>query len=258
MRETPLKVRLHAIVGDIEREAELYEQNGERAQLYRMRQLGSTSVTDEQLKNVYTNKFVKKGQPGRVFYDKLMTLPAQGMCPLCGQRVVSTLDHYLPKARFALLVVTPINLVPACSECNKSKLVDVPRRAEEQTLHPYYDDVELDQWLFAKVVRDRPVSLRFFVNPPEEWDDVLSARINQHFDDFKLGALFASHSGSELAVQRMMLAKVSERGGDIRVREQLQDSFESHASVHINSWQTAMYQALVGDDWYCEGGFDSI
>lgn len=107
-------------------------------------------MTEEQLKNVYENKFAKKGQPGRKVYDKLMSKPAQGICPLCGQRVVSTLDHYLPKAHFPVLSVVPINLIPSCSECNKSKTDHVPENAEQQTLHPYYDDVEEEQWLYSK------------------------------------------------------------------------------------------------------------
>jgi HNH endonuclease. len=215
-------------------------------------------VTGEQLQKVYTNKFARKGKPGRGFYDKLIALPAQGVCPLCGQRVVSTLDHYLPKAHYPLLSVVPNNLVAACSECNKAKLDSVPICAEDQTLHPYYDDVEQEQWLFSEVVIGTPVSVRFFVNPPDAWDDVIKSRIRKHFSDLRLGALYASHSGSELAVQRVMLAKVAERGGYAKVREQLQDLYESYSSIHVNSWQTAMYQAVVSNKWYCEGGFNSI
>ena len=258
MHETPLKENLRAVVGDVEKEAELYDQNGQNVKFFQMTQQNSPLVTNKQLENVYTNKFAKKGQPGRDLYDKLMALPKQGTCPFCGQRVVSTLDHYLPKAFFPLLAVVPVNLVAACSECNKTKLASIPQCEEDQTLHPYYDDVEQEQWLYAEVLRDIPVSLRFFVDPPNGWDDVLKARIKKHFDDLKLGALYASHSGSELSVQRIMLSKVAERGGVVRVREQLQDSFDAYYSLHVNSWQTAMYQALTINDWYCEGGFNNL
>ena len=102
---------------------------------------------------VYTNRMAKEGAPGRPVYNALKL--AARRCPLCGHRDVSTLDHYLPKTAFPLLCVTPSNLVPACSDCNKVKSDALPATAADQTLHPYFDDADQDAWLKAEVVQAR-------------------------------------------------------------------------------------------------------
>ena len=61
---------------------------------------------------------VRKNGPGRATYDLLKLSAKGGFCPLCGQRNVSTLDHYLPKESYPDLSILPINLVRACSDCN--------------------------------------------------------------------------------------------------------------------------------------------
>ena len=119
------------------------------------------------MEKVYTDRMAKEKVPGRPVYDRLKA--SQDICPFCGQRVVSQLDHYLPKANFPVLSVVPYNLVPSCSDCNKSKLSDVPNSEEEQIFHPYYDDVTTEQWLFAEVVEGTEVTLCFYVEAPDAW-----------------------------------------------------------------------------------------
>ncbi|WP_041069499.1 HNH endonuclease [Thiolapillus brandeum] len=257
MRESPLKSNLKSIAATVEAEAEQYETKAQAALFFKMPQNHALPVTDEQLKGIYDSKFAKKGQPGRFYYDKLKAIPSHGICPLCGQRVVSTLDHYLPKAHFPLLSVVPTNLIAACSECNKSKKDRIPEDASDQTLHPYFDSVDGEQWLYSEVCIGSPVSLRFYVSPPGEWDDVIKARIRKHFEGLGLGSLYASHSGAELAVIKVMLEKLFSRGGSESVKNHLHDIYDSHAAIHLNSWQTAMYQALASCDWYCDGGFNN-
>ncbi len=107
----------------------------------------SGHVSGEEMEKVYTDRMVKKNSPGRMYYDKLISSTANGRCPLCGQRVVSTLDHYLPKAHFPSLAIAPLNLVPSCKDCNKVKMDKIPQNSEEETLHPYFDDIEGEFWL---------------------------------------------------------------------------------------------------------------
>jgi hypothetical protein len=60
------------------------------------------------------------------------------------------------------------NLIPSCGDCNKAKLRSQPTSGEEQTLHPYFDDVDAT-WLKAKVIEADPPSLRFFPEAPATW-----------------------------------------------------------------------------------------
>lgn len=43
------------------------------------------------------------------------------MCPLCGQKVVEDLDHYIPRAKMPEYSVHLLNLIPTCHECNDDK-----------------------------------------------------------------------------------------------------------------------------------------
>ncbi|TGA97710.1 hypothetical protein E4665_11460 [Sporolactobacillus shoreae] len=70
---------------------------------------------------VYTQKMVPKSQLGRPYYDLFLSLPPNEKCPYCGQKKVSTLDHFLPKSVYTPLIVTPTNLVPSCKDCNTEK-----------------------------------------------------------------------------------------------------------------------------------------
>ena len=178
-----------------------------------------------------------------------------GVCPLCGHRTVSTIDHYLPKAAFPSLVVVPYNLVPACGVCNKVKLVDAPESAEDQTLHPYYDDVTDDQWLFAKVIETSPSSIVFFVRAPADWDEVLKARVDHHFDVLELGQLYSCQAATELANIRFQLENILRSAGAEAVQGHLNEGAISRRANHINSWQTAMYQAMAESIRFCNGGF---
>lgn len=258
--DTGLKRRLESIADDISDAADEYDRNAAIRSLYLLEEHEDVAgvVTRAEMEKVYTDRMAKEGTPGRPIYEKLKASAPYGICPLCGQRTVSTLDHYLPKANFPTLVVLPYNLIPACSDCNKDKLAKVPETAETQTLHPYYDNVANEQWLYAEIIQTTPASIRFFVNAPADWDDILKARVQHHFETLKLGALYVSQAASTLADIRGQLGSLFDRVGIVAVREHLNESELSRRENHINSWQTAMYQALANDDWFCSGGFRNV
>lgn len=74
-------------------------------------------------------------------YDALKGGRDEGLCPLCAHRDVEAPDHQLPKSKYPLLSVVPVNLVPACHRCNAIKSDADPKTASEQALHPYFDDL---------------------------------------------------------------------------------------------------------------------
>ncbi|GAW86881.1 conserved hypothetical protein [Bathymodiolus platifrons methanotrophic gill symbiont] len=252
-----LKDKLSSVVDNVNKAAEEFNRNGMDKSFYRLNEHDNIAkkVTENEMVLVYTNRMAKKGAPGRSVYDKLKASAPQGICPLCGQRTVSTLDHYLPKARFPLLVVVPFNLVPACYDCNKLKRSTVPTTTEEQTLHPYYDDVTSVQWLFAEVVKGPPVSISFFVKDVDDWSDAMNARIKQHFNIYGLGSLYTSQAGAELANIRCQLKNILVKSNSEDVRDQLLDAFKTRNNNHRNSWGTAMYKAMADNEWFCNGGF---
>ncbi|TRO62490.1 HNH endonuclease [Streptomyces sp. IB201691-2A2] len=215
-------------------------------------------MTKKEMTDVYTDRMAKKKAPGRVIYDDLILAPAHGICPLCAQRPVSTLDHHLPKADYWALAVDPLNLVPACADCNKTKLDIAAQTAGDETLHPYFDNVEGDEWLRAAVIESAPAAVTFFVDAPQAWDPILRQRMNTHFRVFELAALYACQAADEIFNINFHLTQLydaSAVGGLERVRAHLVEQAESRRNAHVNSWQTATYDALASSSWFCGGGF---
>ena len=214
-------------------------------------------VQANEMEALYTQRMVKKGSPGRHIYDKLISLPPHGKCPLCGHRTVSTLDHYLPKSRYLVLAVTPLNLVPACSDCNKFKSSIFPSCSEEALIHPYFDNIESDKWLFADVCHTSPATVRFRLNKPDSWGEVLFDRLIRHFKNMKLGCLYAAQAADELLHIHHQLLLIYNSGGASAVRQEMIDRAESCRKININSWRTATFEAFSNSDWFCDKGFDN-
>jgi hypothetical protein len=212
-------------------------------------------VTVDEMEKVYTQRMAKIGAPGRDIYDDIFASSPSGRCPLCMQRPVSTLDHYLPKAHFPTLAVAPLNLVPTCSDCNRNKLDIVPTTAGEVPLHPYYDKLGDEIWLMARVVESRPAALSFFVMPPIGWNDILSIRVNTHFRALGLAMLFASEAAEELLNIRHQLRVLNDADPDGGVRNELERRATSCARARPNGWRAAAYHAWFKSDWFCNGGF---
>jgi hypothetical protein len=215
---------------------------------------GVGTVDADEMKRVYKGTFVRsKGT--RDIYDQLKKLTPNDICPTCGQRTVATLDHYLAQSLHSLLTITPANLLPCCIDCNKAKLDVQPACRIEQTLHPYFDNIDDHHWLKAEVKEVAPAALLFYASPPALLGADMCARVHRHFATFGLASLYASHSAAELVNIRYGLMRIAERGTPDDVRGELSRRADSYRAAFQNSWQTAMYTALASSDWFCEGGF---
>lgn len=259
-----LRLRLNAVVESIVQSGEEYLDKGPTGQLYSIASnecdndtVVTGHVTKKELKDVYSVHMVSRAKPARSIYDSLVASAPFGRCPFCGFGHATTLDHYLPKSKFPKLSVMPLNLVPSCKDCNSGKQARTPTTEEEQSLHPYFDQshfVEC-QWLFARVLQTSPVTLQFFVSPPNDWSETSKNRVHVHFDEFRLAARYAVESSSQLACLRDTLAIHREINGAEAVKQHLNIEARSSSLQYRNSWQTAMFQALANSDWYCNGGF---
>ena len=260
IRDKNLRTNLTACTALVT-EAELeFESKITHGQIYTIvrETLVNGNVPASDFVDLYTGRMV--GNPaGRIHYDALLLAAPQGLCPFCAHRDVSTLDHYLPKTQYPRLSVVPINLVPACNDCNKGKSISYPTTSQQETLHPYYDDIEQDLWLTMTVNQTNPVSVVFSVNRPANWDDLLFERVQEHFTSFSLQKLYSTQAARELSGIKLNLINVYDSGaGTNGVKRLLVDSATSRAAHNPNSWQSALYLGLSDDPWFCAGGFRSI
>jgi len=259
VKDSELKANFEAIADTVELDADSYEVHSQNRTWYLIDESDNVDdlVSQDEMEKVYTNRMVGKKSPGRKYYDEIRQSSPHNICPLCGHRPVEQLDHFLPKAKFPSIVVLPINLIPSCEKCNKTKLVDVPNTQEEQTLHPYYDDVTQYQWLFAEVHETSPASVCFFTREVQQFDDELNRRIQYHFIKLELNTLYASQTGAYISEIKYRLIDLYKKGGVDEVQSYLVEEEKSRKRNHINSWQRAMFQALAKSGWFCDGGFNA-
>lgn len=223
-------------------------------------EISAGRVTKSELKNLYTYYLVEKDKPGRIVYDSLLASAPSGICPLCGAGYAVTLDHYLPKSKFPLLSISPLNLIPACRDCNTGKLTAYAQAYDQQSLHPYFDHglYQVDRWLTAEVLHSAPASIRFSTDPPKNWSDGDKERVKSHFTSLKLGERYAVLAAGELGSISAILRSFISKSGRIGVQEYLKACAASESDLHKNSWKTAMFHALANDDWFCQTGYQLI
>jgi hypothetical protein len=257
IRDPALKARMVAITDPIALASQEFDELASQNRLHQilLQPIVGGLVTTPEMEAVYTQRMAKKGSPGRDAYDELFNSAPQNKCPLCGHRLVTTLDHHLPKTRYPALAVAPLNLIPACSDCNKSKLAITPQNANDETLHPYFDDIQNARWLYAEVEESSPAALRFYVAAPDNWSTVLTSRVRMHFRRFSLADLYAAEAADELLNIRHQLELIYTAGGGDILRMEMEERADSCRAVYLNSWRTATYEAFSQNEWFCNGGF---
>lgn len=254
--DTGLKTRLMAALASVDAASGRFDQAAANGRLYELvPDEAVPGVSTGEMEKVYTQRMARKAAPGRRVYDAILGAAPNGVCPLCQQRVASTLDHFLPKAHFPALVVAPLNLVPACTDCNKAKLDALAKSADEVGLHPYYDDIDGETWLVAEVVEGAPSALLYRVAAPSHWGPVLACRVRHHFALLRLGQLYAVQAAEELANVRYQLELIHNVAGKDGIRAELRALYLSCLNARRNGWRTAAYSAWAGSDWFCDGGF---
>lgn len=256
-----LAARFNAATADFLALANLYENRANTNELYLFpsSQWGNGAalvfreLTKDELIALYTNHMAKRDQPGRSCYDQIMSLAPLGKCPLCGFGQVSTLDHFLSKARYPSFSVLPLNLIPACTDCNKGKGAGV-LDAQNQIPHPYFEvaRIETDTWLYATVTKTSPATAAFSVIPPDYWPEDLARRVVNYVRDLNLSTRFAIEAASELASLSDILSRFETSQ---QIYEHLGLIAQAERSNRRNSWKAALYEALSESVWYREGGY---
>lgn len=257
MTDQPLKAEILRTINQIESaelEYDLKKRTNELYQITRGTEI-SAIVTKKVLKEMYSDRFSKKGNVARKHYDLLILSAPNARCPLCGVRLVTTLDHNLPKSQYPLLSVSTLNLIPSCSDCNKGKQAAFPRSAVDETIHPYYDDLENVKWLSCRVIQIKPLLIEYYVCTPAGINPILDHRIINHFESFNLNALYRSHGIEEFSNRRLEFANLYNTGGRGLLRSHLEEGYRSRVAININSWQSAFYEAILNSNDFINGLF---
>jgi len=256
-RDEDYKSRLQRALPFIESESYNYDTIASSNSLFTM--VSSTNVNGivsvDEMEKLYDRKLVKKGQPGRKHYEKIKLSAKYNVCPLCDHRTVTTLDHILPKSLYPTFAVTPFNLVPACGDCNKIKSTYASTSSDDEVVHPYYDDISNEKFLFASLIEDRGnPSFTFYIKTSSP-ESTIERRLKKHLELLELNELYVANAARKLASINYRLSKLFQNGGKQSVHEHLKEEYDSNFQCNKNSWETAMYEIIYNNDWFCDGGF---
>lgn len=211
----------------------------------------NSAVSKEEMKKLYTEKLSKTKQPGRIYYDKLISSVPQSICPYCMVRPVESLDHYLVKNHYSYLSVSPTNLIPCCLSCNKEKGEALFDQAERAHIHPYFDETSNETWLSARIESyDDDYSIQYQVVQPDDWDDLTFARMKNHFILFRLSKLYKIYAIDDIESSMKTFQSLKRSSGVAGLKKHLQDTCESVRYYRKNHWKAALYQALSESNWF--------
>lgn len=202
----------------------------------------------------YKDKFAKKGSPGREYYDHILyegLRHGDGFCPICEIGRPSELDHYLPKSSFPALAVTPSNLVPICSECNKitRKGAYSPNTQEESLYHPYFEEPPTRIWLIAEIIFGQGPCVVYGVEPL----DPICHRLERMMTVYGLGERYGVRAVELLCSKRAMHIEMLDLGGIDELKLELSSLSKSARAYRLNGWDAALWSAAVRQiDQYAE------
>lgn len=207
------------------------------------------------LLKLYKNYFSKKSKPARKIYDALM-VAAEEKCPFCGGiGVPSNLDHYLPqaKAHFPQFSILPLNLIPACRDCNMEAKGSIFASSKgEQILHPYLDNTRYfdEQWIYAEYIEshdNEPAAIKYFVSPPQDWEDYQKARVDKYFKVFDLAKRYSIQASTVLSTYLNQIKNLhnnknlnKQEAKEIILQQNIEDI------PFVNHWNRVMCLALMG------------
>lgn len=256
-RDADFKKRLNNVLPFIKFKSLEYDEKAKSSNLFELEitKCVNKKVTSSEMEKVYDQKLVKQGQPGRKHYEKLKLSAENGICPLCDHRTVTTLDHVLPKKQYPSYAITPLNLVPACGDCNKIKSTKKSTSNEDEVIHPYYDDISNKKYLFSKLIENKGSPSFIFYIKESKPVEVIEKRLINHLEMLELHELYTANSARTLAGKNYRLKKLFKEGGKESVREHLEEEYYSNFECNKNSWETAMYETMYKSDWFCNEGF---
>lgn len=237
------KEKLKNYLPEIVKADEEYNKLAKKSKFHKVNKgVNVTNLNRKDLENIYTNKLVGGNKEARAYYDEIKFSDARRICPLCGIGITNNLDHYLPKTKYPNLAVSPLNLVPTCSDCNKNKGDKVSLKEHERTIHPYYDDIDKHEWLSVKITKN--LDVEYNVQKVPDWSEGKNKTVAFHFKILKLNELFSINAANELISNTSMFRSLKQKNGISHLKELLEELYKTNLNASKSSWKTSLYKCL--------------
>ena len=208
---------------------------------------------EKEIIKVYTHKFAHQDSIGYEYYNAIMS-NANGVCPICGGTKLKNLDHYLPKTKYPLLCVTPVNLVPTCRDCNMDKKDVFEEDYYSIPFHPYFDEMK-DVWIECSIdfKADNTFVVTFYNGFDKSKDESLWNKYEVHMRVYDLDTTFSARAQEHINNIRVFYQRLLKKCGKIDVIEDLKEQRISYEQNDKNSWGSALFRELERkQDQFCE------
>jgi 5-methylcytosine-specific restriction endonuclease McrA len=255
-RDADLKNRFTDSISFIENETKIYLEKSKKNKLDEINEHEEVnSISKKEMVKLYDVKFVQGKIPRSKYYDKILSNTKSGLCPYCNQIIADTLDHFLQKSKYPTFSISPINLVPSCSSCNKTK---ENTKITGHHLHPYFDNVENIKWLKAEIYDFEDIKFRFHVDPLLELDHILIQKIENHIGIFNLVNTFGIYAKVELNNNKYHYQTTFNTSGRLGLKNTIDSQYKTYLTYNKNSWQTALFGCLRDSNWFLDHGVHLI
>ena len=186
-----------------------------------------------------------------------LTRLTRGYCFLCGDRKAGEVDHYLPKSSFPEFSILPMNLIPACHECNMTKRAKYTSTQPYLYFHPYLMKFPSHQFLKAEVTLLNTVIIEYRIDTSEKGPEVTA--LAHQFDDLKLGEIYSDQAVQFMNDQLNSYHQDYRNGGAHLMRKNRRnDANSALASRGPNHWKPVLLNALADSDEFCDGKFELL
>lgn len=202
----------------------------------------------------YENR-LRRSRRGRTVWVSIIDLAGR-LCPFCHLAKPRTIEHSFPQSTYPRLAVEPLNLVPACRDCNSE------RNAGHGTItvSPYFDNWVVDNpWLRADVIDSfHPEDLRFSVTRHPAFDNDQWDALTQFVEDVDLLDRYVGLAIEAFSEFVIGLQNTHPRPSVSQAEPSLLDKVDSHRATYgDNRWQTVAFEAwhrsAASIDWASAG-----
>lgn len=204
-----------------------------------------------------------KTQENRLLYPLRQRLFKDvGLCPICGIKTVSELDHFLPRSHFKPLAIYARNLIPSCHDCNHIKLAGFGEQNEDELafIHAYFDALPDVSFLEAKVdISEGGLLVTFQVSTDVDLDEDISNRLTSQIRMLELNERYEKEINTFIMSHATAAHREYARSGHAGVRKHLnvQARHEAH-QLYTNHWRPTLLRALARYDAFVDGGFVDV
>ena len=205
------------------------------------------------MKKIYSQRFSNNSYSAPYkFYKSIRS--AQKSCPYCNiyTHQVTQLDHFFPKSKFPSLSITPVNLVPICTDCNSKKSETYSINKIEMFIHPYFDEFVKNpfEYIKCKVVEEPVIGFKFYIKKLDEWDDCQFKRICFHFQRLNLENIYRTYFEDDFQAFIFEIKEIFNDGGETIAKRNIQRKMNSYKQSNSSPWLYAGYNAILESNWF--------